>query len=138
MHISKINYTESQSTETLLEGGLREWNKKEYSVSVSLNETDDENKADELAKQFVKEKLGTKPVEKKEYIHVANENPIKVEQVDKEPEGFSLNDDINNSQSLDELASFKMLAYRNPESMKIWKRKYDELLYHEEMKNIHQ
>ena len=57
MHISQIHYVESQSIETFNGHGLKEWNKKEYAVTVSLNEEDDENKADELAKQFVKEKL---------------------------------------------------------------------------------
>lgn len=57
MHISQIHYVESQSVETFTGHGLREWNKKEYAVTVSINEKEDVNKADELAKQFVKEKL---------------------------------------------------------------------------------
>jgi hypothetical protein len=120
MHIERITYTESESIESYYADGLKKWAKREQSVTVFLTDKDDENRADQLAKDFVREKLyGSKEVQPATNNYVPEVLPeIQIE-------NKSMEQQIMSCMTLKELKDYEYPASLNPK----YQLEYDKRMY---------
>jgi len=125
MHISSISYTEGESIEHFYADGLKKWARREQSVTVFLKEDDDPNKADELAKQFVKEKLGSNTVN-------YSDEGLPVIQVDKgiQLKDMTLEEQIRSCKDIKTLKVYESMVKKTPALQKAYNDTMDAIQFH--------
>jgi len=131
MHISSITYTESESIESFTGYGLKKWVKREQSATVFLTDKDDENRADELAKQFVKEKLyggKDKEVVQPETYSGDNLPEINVDKTEVTVNYDTVIQEINKCRTIKDLDEWNLIAKGNHNAGMAFSKKAAELL----------